>query len=67
MFPPIPTIEESDCKGAPTNTSEEYQGTIHLREHPPSNSTGRREFERIANPSYEPLEMCREKLTYSNL
>jgi hypothetical protein len=33
----------------------------------PANTTQRDDFERIANPSYQPFEMCHEKVTYSNL
>lgn len=33
----------------------------------PANTAQRDDFERIANPSYQPFEMCHEKVTYSNL
>ena len=65
ILPPVLTVIEPDSKDAPTNASEDHHGTLHFHGHPPSTERG--EFERIANPSYEPLEMCREKMTYSNL
>jgi hypothetical protein len=33
----------------------------------PANSTEIDDFERIVNPSYQPFELCHEKITYSNL
>ena len=56
-----PMSASTDTKDDINSTNEDHHMSA------PPNPLENEDFERIENPSYQHLEMCHEKVTYSNL